>query len=173
MDKTDSEIELIVDSVLAYPKPLERLGTINHLRSDLIEKKRRFLKDSKDHQRMERSYRVVYLTLGCIHVVASVVVGCMTGSVSLQDQDDGFMMTVFLLAMVSAILSALLNFIGIEEKIAKHHSSSGQYMDLYKDLSTFILISKDKEDYLHEEKIILEKDKFVSGYAPSLSSCCL
>lgn len=168
-----SDTEFVEHAILSVPSNLLRSPTMPTLIEDLREKKSVFQIEGKAHSKMERNYRFIYYFLGCIHVITSVIVSCMTGAKSLNDLTSSFMFSVFLLSMVASVLSAILNFIGIEEKIAKHHATANQYQDLYKDISTFLLTSKNRAEYIHEEKIVLEKSKFIAGYSPPISSCCI
>jgi len=152
---------------------LERNVTFFNLREDLNSKHRRFQGLSRRHKQMERSYRITYYILGCIHVVLSVIVSCLSGALSLNESDrTPYTLAMFIMALIASVLSALLNFIGIEEKISLHHSTAGQYADISKELVTFLLTNKSESDYRDQEMIILEKDKFISSYAPGISRCC-
>jgi zinc transporter ZupT len=138
--------------------------------ADLKEKLDIYHTFSNKHKRTEKRLRVIYYTLGILNVVASITVSCMTGAVSFSDT-SGYSTALFILALVSSIFTGLISFTQLEELISKHHSTSGQYGDLVRDIRTFLLTAEGIDSYKVQEQIVLEKDKFISSYAPSMSDC--
>ena len=127
----------------------------------------------RDHSKMSMVYRIFYFTLGAIQVLLSVVSTAMSGTRSFEQSQDTLMRAIFVLAILGTVLSALLNFFGLEKKIADHHNTKCQYYDVNRDTCHFLRVLQSEDDMFEFEGVIVEREKFIMAYEPPLSHCCV
>lgn len=185
MDKPKSRaFDELVDDVLGEPKgigfraELRRQNTLRELGSAAIRKNLEIISSNardkvKSHSETSATYRVVYFSLGGLQVFLSVVTTAMSGSRSFSLTPDILMQAIFILAIFGTVLSALLNFFGLEKKIADHHSTKCQYYDIGRDTAHFLRVEQTEDALFDFEGVLVEREKFILQYEPPLSGCCV
>jgi hypothetical protein len=143
---------------------------LNLIKSDLEQKKESWSERSKSHKRIARIYRNWYYTGG----ISSVILSILIASLSSLDLSSSSSKAIFFLSILNGSITGILSFLGIEKKIADHHSSKISYLHLSKDLHNDLLKNKSKPESLELETLYLEKEKRITQTEPSLDSslCC-
>jgi hypothetical protein len=144
-----------------------QIEIVDDLRNKLVRYNEKILQ----HKKMLLIYRTCYYLFGSIQVLAAVVCSALSAALSAIDPTDKMSVGIFVLSLTSAILAAINNFFNLESNINKHHNSKIQYSDLSKDIQVFLLHKSDETKLLETEMVIVEKEKFISAYEPSVSLC--
>jgi len=147
--------------------------TIVNIKSNLREKKDRYDILSDKHSRMGMINRIVYYALGGATVLLTVVCSGLSAALSSIDPDDTMALAIFVLSLTATIFGSIVNFFGIEEKIGKHNQSKVQYKDMSREIDVYLLSYKGMGDLIEDEKLLLEREKFIAAYEPSVSPCCV
>ena len=144
---------------------------IADIRANLKEQKIHYEIMSKKHQRAGGIHRMIYFVLGGTGVILSAVCSTLSAGKSAVNPDDGVALAIFMLALISTVLSAICNFFGIEEKIAKYGSTKLQYKDMSREIDVFNLSRHTERELIEMENILLEKEKFCRQYEVAISPC--
>jgi len=141
------------------------------IRDNLKHKKEIFDEYSLNHKKMGLVYRSAYYIMGGTSVLFTVVCSALSAALSRIDPEDQMALAIFIISLIAAVLGSAVNFFGMEERISKHNSSKIQYKDMSREIEVYLLSRKDEKEMLEIENILLEREKFIASYEPSISPC--
>lgn len=139
--------------------------------TNLQKKMTTFKNLSNRHMKMGVVYKIFYFSLGSMSVVFSVICTALSGAMSSVDTGNKLAVAIFALSLLASLFSAITGFFGLEEKIVKHRDSKIQYRDMFSDIDLELLERHSNDELMALESILVEKEKFVRAYEPSLSPC--
>ena len=122
------------------------------------------------HAKKEENCSLIYYMLGSLTVILSTVATSIAGSKGF-DTGDVLDIVTFCFTLIVALLSVLLNFFKIEQKIQLHHAASFDYRNLFNDMQLQIVNSKLDSEELSDD---LKRKRLITKHAPLLTNkCCL
>lgn len=184
MEKVDSLSTIVQETLsqtcipISSPRYYTRQRTIQNmgpkaLRNNLKSICENALLKVKKHADMSMVYRTFYFSMGGLQVLLSVIATAMSGSRSFAAANDSLIRAIFVFSILGTVLSALLNFFGIEKKISDHHTTKCQYYDVNRDTAHFLRVEQTEDSMYEFEGVIVEREKFIQSYEPPLSYCCM
>lgn len=113
---------------------------------------------AKRHSAYATVLTLLHYSIGWPQVILTVIITSINGATEISP--------VFVLGVLASVLSVSLVFFKILDKAGQHSTSKDQYTDLALDIEQALLDpSKTKINMF--EASMLEREKFISAYAPS------
>lgn len=155
-----------------------KLHTIIETQEDItkiLERKRDKFKEIHDKLADCKDFTtVIYYILGGIQMICSVIASLFSGSKSLNEHNDSYMLAIFIFTIIVSILSTLLNFFKIESKMNEYKTSKQLYFELIQDIDEILFDPTTIEDYREFLKLLNEKTKFINSNKPTtFDNCCI
>ena len=132
-----------------------------------------FKSSSKRHAIDESNYKKAHLSIGFPHLLMTVIIATLNGTAGVQDQADVISRVAFVIGMCATVISAILIFFKIQQRVSKHNVSSGQYSELSKDIQLFLDKRHTYDDLRDLVSGVKEAEKFINSCEPNCGSVCL
>ena len=129
--------------------------------------------NAENHKQYELFYERVSTILNLIHFISTLTVTVLNSLLATTGSDRGTLEWVLLgMGVAATLLSGLMGIFKLEETADKHHTASGQFLDLANDTQTYLSLGPYNTDKLESQlELIIEKEKFIDSYKPNYSYC--
>ena len=155
---------------------MERQKTIDiigkngkNVKESLEESRDEFEYRSKAHKKNEKIFKCINCCLTYPTFILSIVITSVAGIKNFTEvSEDKTTLTLFILGLISSILSGTNTFFNLSQKVSKYHIVSMHYQNLYIDLKTWLLWARERDELASKLQQVKISEQTITDYESGL-----